>query len=91
MKVSDKFYHGLDIFFRRVCQGKYEAYVSLMAHDDGYIKCMKAWQRMSGRTTVEENALIYNEGKIPERYFEAFSKFEVKHFGQSLIKHAFKD
>lgn len=87
--ISDEFYHGLDIFFHEVCQRKYEAYVSFMTRGDGYIKCMKAWQRISGKTTVEENAQIYNEGKVPERYFEAFSKFEVKRLGQPLINHAF--
>lgn len=89
--VSEEFYRGLDIFFHQVCQVKYDAYLSFMAHQGGYIKCMKAWQRITGRTTAEEIALIYDQEKVPDRYFDAFSQYETKRFGQSLIKHAFQD
>ena len=83
--IHQGFAFGLNIACKLWSQ---DQYVYLMEHQGGYMACLKAWHEESSYMTAEEIAIVYDEEKIPPRFFEAFQDFEVKRYNVQIVNHS---
>lgn len=80
-----EFFQGLHLASHGLNQTQY---CSIMEHQGGYMDCLRAWHRHSGYMTVEEISIVYDQEKIPERFFKAFQEFEMRKYNVQIVNHS---
>lgn len=65
-----------------------DQYIALMENQEGYMHCLRAWHKETAYMTVEEISIVYDEGKIPPRFFKAFQDFEMEKYNIHIVNHS---